>query len=56
MNQGWAIGLAVLVIILLFVAAVLLAHDDHQHDNHHRVEHKERNRAVIHIPLDFGAL
>lgn len=56
MHDGWAYGLAIVTIILLFIAAVLLAHDDSQHDNRHRVEEHERSRPLIQLPLDFGAL
>jgi len=56
MHSARSYGLAIVTIILLFVAAVLLAYDDRQHDNHHRVEERERNRPLFQLPLDFGAL
>lgn len=56
MGDSRAYGLAIITIILLLVAAVLLAYDDRQHDNHRRVEEREVERPTIRLPFDFGAL
>ena len=54
MHDSWSYGVAIVTIILLFVAAVLIAHQDRQHDNKDRL--KRKSRPVLKLPLDFGAL
>nr|QBK91886.1 MAG: hypothetical protein LCPAC304_02270 [Pithovirus LCPAC304] len=54
MHDAWSYGVAIITIILLFVAAVLIVHQDRQQDNRDRL--KRKNKPVLQLPLDFGAL
>lgn len=56
MHNDWIYGLAIITIILLFIAAAILAYDDSKRDNSDRVKKQLEPKTHLKLPLDFGAL
>jgi len=65
MHYYWAYGLALLLIVLLFIAAIYIAHEENQENQEDKKDRRLRNKSnllrprktpFVQLPLDFGAL
>lgn len=61
MHYYWAYGLALLLIVLLFIAAIYIAHEENQENQEDKKDRRvrlarPRKTPFVQLPLDFGAL